>query len=80
MDEVVGELNDHSHPTSETKREVLHVKNRIKHKAQDTGQQILAAELQGIFETASKFAKCGTPSKNHSITKTWAKLITQSSK
>ena len=56
MNEVVEEINEHTHLPSQPEVEILRVKSSIKRRAEtthETGQQILAGELQGLSEVAS---------------------------
>ena len=55
-DEIIGEVNLHTHAPSQTQVEVAKVKANIKRKAQtttDTPQQILGAELRNISQDAA---------------------------
>ena len=55
-DQVIDQVNEHTHPPSKTKYEMELVKNRIKKRSQttfDTTQRILTDELQGISPTAA---------------------------
>ena len=50
------EVNDHTHPPTQTKVEVVKVKASIKRRAEtslDTPQQIITGELEGISEAAA---------------------------
>ena len=55
-DQVIDQVNEHTHPPSQTKCEMELVENRIKNRWQitfDTTQRILTDELQGISPTAA---------------------------
>ena len=55
-DEIIGEVNFHTHSPSQTHVEVAKVKANIKKKAQtttDTPQQILGAELRNVSQDAA---------------------------
>lgn len=55
LGEVVATLNEHTHPPSETKCEVVRLKSQIKDQAEttrDTPQQVLADALGNASETA----------------------------
>ena len=54
--DAVGTVNEHTHPPSETKCEVVRLKSLIKDRAEttrDTPQQILADTLANASETAA---------------------------
>ena len=54
--ELVGEINEHTHPPSQDQIEVTKIKASIKRRPQathETPQQILGAALQNILETAA---------------------------
>ena len=54
--ELVGEINEHTHPPSQDQIEITKIKASIKRESQathDTPQQILGAALQNISETAA---------------------------
>ena len=54
--ELIGEIDEHTHPPSEVQIEVTKIKASIKRRPQathDTPQQILGAALQNISETAA---------------------------
>ena len=54
--ELVGEINEHTHPPSQDQTEITKIKASIKRESQathDTPQQILGAALQNISETAA---------------------------
>lgn len=55
-DDFIGELNEHTHPPSQTQVEVKKIKAGIKRRAltsHDTCQQILGAELQNVSQSAA---------------------------
>lgn len=55
-DEVIEQLHEHTHPPSNVKCEVQRVKSSIKERAESTNdstQQIMVGELQGISEAAA---------------------------
>ena len=55
-DEIIRDVNLHTHAPSQTQVEVAKVKANIKRKAQtttDTSQQILGAELRNISQDAA---------------------------
>ena len=54
--ELVGEINEHTHPPSQDPIEVTKIKASIKRRSQathDTPQQILGATFQNILEIAA---------------------------
>ena len=54
--ELVGEINEHTHPPSQDQIEITKIKASIKWGSQathDTPQQVLGAALQNISETAA---------------------------
>ena len=54
--ELVGEINEHTHPPSHDHIEVTKIKASIKRRLQathDTSEQMLEAALQNILETAA---------------------------
>ena len=55
-DAFLNQLNEHTHPPSQTRVEVTKIKARIKDRAEntnDTSQQILVAELQNVSEASA---------------------------
>lgn len=59
--EFLNQLNDHTHPPSQTKVEATKVKAKVKERAStsnETPQQVLAAELQNVTEAAIVSLPC----------------------